>query len=96
MNLRSRLDALRDGAASEDPAHARVDAVLRALAAPDLRVLRDVLDRWERSGHPASSVPASAALEPDDTGNLLDPRTKTLVATAEEWTVFQRVVSQLD
>lgn len=95
MNLRSRLDALGEGAASDDAAHARADAVLRALAAPDLRVLRDVLDRWERSGHPVGSNPASGALEPDDTGNVLDPQTKTLVATADEWTVFQRVVNQL-
>ena len=97
MNLRARLDALAAGEpASRDPAHAKVDAVLRALAADDLKILRDVLERWEEAGHPPGSVPESADLEPTDTGIVVDPETKALVAMPGEWEVFERVVQQLN
>lgn len=97
MNLRSRLDALQKGEApSSDASHARKDAVLRALAAEDIEVLRDVLDRWERAGHPAGSIPNSSDLEPTDTGMVVDPDTQTLIAHPQEWEVFQRVIEQLD
>ena len=95
MDLRSRLDALREGTSPSDPADTRVDAVLRALPAPDVQVLGDVLDRWERAGHSAGSVPTTSDLEPDDTGNVVDTATKTLIATAPEWETFQRVLRHL-
>ena len=97
INLRSRLEALQRGESpSGDASHARTDAVLRALAAEDLEVLRDVLDRWERAGHPAGSIPSSSDLEPTDTGMVVDPDTQTLIAQPQEWEVFQRVIQQLD
>jgi hypothetical protein len=96
MDLRSRLYALQAGEpASNDSTHSAVDAVLRALAAEDLQILRDILDRWEAAGHPAGSVPSSSDLEPTDTGIVVDPDTKTLIATPPEWEVFERVVRQL-
>ena len=97
MDLRSRLAALQRGEApSSDAAHTRVDAVLRALAAEDLAILRDVLERWEEAGHKPGSIPHSSDLEPTDTGMVVDPDTKTLIALPQEWEVFQRVVLQLD
>lgn len=96
MNLRSRLEALQRGESdSDDPGHQTIDAVLRALAAEDLKVLRDVLDRWEAAGHPPGSVPESSDLEPTDTGAVVDPHTKTLIAIPREWEVFERVLKQL-
>ncbi len=96
MDLRPRLDALKEDAPpSADPAHARADAVLRALAAEDLRTVQEVLNRWEAAGHPPGSVPSASDLEPSDTGVVVDPDTMTLVATSAEWEVFQRVLRQL-
>ena len=96
MDLRLRLDALqREESETGDPGHERTDAVLRALAADDLKVLRDVLDRWEAAGHSAGSIPESSDLEPTDTGIVVDTETKTLIALPGEWEVFERVLKQL-
>ena len=96
MDLRARPDALAVGETpSSDVSHARVDAVLRALAAEDLKILRDVLDRWAAAGHPPGSIPESSDLEPTDTGMVVDPETKALIALPGEWEVFQRVLRQL-
>ena len=96
MNLRSRLDALqaRDSE-SDDPGHERLDAVLRSLAADDLTILREVLDRWEAAGHPPGSIPEPSDLEPTDTGMVVDPDTGALIAMPGEWEVFERVLKQL-
>ncbi len=90
MDLKRRLAALAD-----DPEHARTDAVLRGLAAPELRIVEEVLDRWMEAGHPADSAPTLDDLEPDDTGNVFDEQSKTLIATPEEWTVYARVLRAL-
>lgn len=96
LNLRARLEALASGApASSDASHTRIDAVLRALAAEDLKILRAVVERWEAAGHPVGSVPGSSDLEPTDTGIVVDPWTRTLIALPDEWEVFQRVLKQL-
>lgn len=97
MDLRSRLAALQKGEApSSDASHTRVDAVLRALAAEDLAILAEVLDRWERAGNKPGSIPSPSDLEPTDTGMVVDPDTRTLIALPQEWEVFQRVIQQLD
>ena len=97
MDLRSRLEAVKAGGpGSEDPAHARIDAVLRALAAEDLEVIGRVLDRWVKAGHAADSTPESEDLEPDDTGNVIDPDSKSLIAMPQEWAVYQRVRGALN
>jgi hypothetical protein len=96
MSLRERLDALQaEAPASDDPVHERVDAVLRTLADDDLQVLREVLGRWEAAGHPVGSTPSSVEIEPDDTGNVVEVKTKTLIATSAEWATFERVLKQL-
>ena len=99
MDLKRRIQSLGVGSRAsgdvEDRLHARVDEVLRRLAADDLAALARVLERWESAGHPAGSAPDLHGLEPDDTGNVIDPETMTLIATAEEWRVYERVHSAL-
>jgi hypothetical protein len=96
MDLRSRLEALKAGSPpSEDPAHARLDAVLRSLATEGIDALRRVLDRWVQAGYRADSAPDPTALEADDTGNVIDPDTKALIAMPEEWTIYERVYTKL-
>ena len=96
MDLRSRLEALRGGSPrSEDPSHALVDAVLRSLAAEEIEAIRRVLERWVAAGHAPDSAPESSDLEPDDTGNVIDPGSKSLIAMPDEWAVYQRVHAAL-
>ena len=96
MNLRARLEALKSGSPpSEDPAHSRVDAVLRSLAEEDLEVIARVLDRWAKAGHAPDSLPTFSELEPDDTGNVIDPDSRSLIALPQEWVVYQRVHAAL-
>lgn len=94
MDLKSRLSALASGS-SDDPGHARADAVLRGLAAAELRTVEGVLNRWAEAGHPADSAPTLEDLEPDDTGNVFDEDSKALIATPEEWAVYARVLRAL-
>jgi hypothetical protein len=97
MDLKSRLSALAIGAPPPvRPEHARADAVLRGLAAPELRIVEGVLDRWAQAGRSADSAPGLEDLKPDDTGNVFDEDNKTLIATPEEWAVYARVLRALE
>lgn len=97
MDLKSRLSALAAGAPpSEAPEHARTDAVPRALSAPELRIVEDLLNRWTEAGHPADSAPSLEDLEPDDTGNVFDENSKWLIATPEEWAIYARVLRAIE
>lgn len=79
---------------SRSLSHAR-GRMLRTLAKEELGILEDVLDRWEGADHPPGSIPSSSDLEPTDSGIMVGPETKTLVARPDEWEVFQRVSQQL-
>lgn len=96
MELKSRLDALKAGSGPpEDPAHARIDAALRSLAAEELDAIGRVLERWVQAGHAPSSAPEPGAVQPDDTGNIIDPTSQTLIALPQEWAVYRRVHAAL-
>ena len=95
MDLRHQLEHLEAGGIpSGGSAHARIDAVLRGLARDELSILARVLGRWESAGHP-DSAPGLDDLEPDDAGNVIDPETKALIATADYWRVYERVYAGL-
>lgn len=97
MNLKARLEALRAGASpSEEPADARLDAVLRSLPAEDVNAIERMLQRWVEAGHAPDSAPAAGDLEPDDVGNVIDPVSKSLIAMPQEWAVYQRVRAALE
>ena len=93
-HLRARLDALikgtlphpGDGAKDSEPTRPSGESA----------VLARILRRWSESGHPPNTVPTPDTLEPDDAGNIIDPRRMTLVATAEEWVVYTRALSKLE
>ena len=97
MELKSRLEALKAGSPpSEDPAYARIDAVLRSLSAKEIDAIGRVLDRWVEAGHAPHSAPEPHDLEPDDTGNVIDAGAKSLIAMPDEWAVYQRVRAALE
>lgn len=97
MDIRRQIEAVESGAPPpENPEDMRTDAAVRAMTADERKVLARVLDRWTEAGHPHDSMPDVTALEPDDTGNVFDEHNKALIATADEWTVYNRARRRLE
>ena len=80
---------------SEDPPHARIDAVLESLAAEHLEVIGRIQGRWLDAGHPAGSLPDPSDMAADDTGNVIDVGAMALIATPDEWQVYARIHAAL-
>ena len=88
-----RLAARTSG--REESPHARVDAVLRGLAAEEVDAVARIQRRWTDAGHPAGSFPDPSEMEADDTGNVVDGESMALIATPGEWEVYARLHAAL-
>ena len=88
-----RLAASAPG--SGERPHARVDRILARLAGEEVEAIGRILQRWANAGHPPGSIPEPSDMEADDTGNVFDGDSKSLIATPGEWEVFERLHAAL-
>ena len=96
MNLRKRIWSIQQDPAAAEPVHNRLDAVLRGLAPADLALLDRILARWYEAGRPEGTLPELSELEAGDTGVVVDADTNALIATQDEWRVYEHIRAKLD